>query len=73
MRNEQMIIQVQDMYAHLDQVYDTAGLLRDEFTDIDSITQQAYLKEHCNIIRQKIYELRELRGKFITAIKHIPQ
>ncbi|GEM_PF-5689356 len=61
------------LYDHLMEAYEIAGGLRDSFSGInaDGGENEGQLKEHCNIIRKKIYELRELRGKFKVEINKI--
>lgn len=57
------------LYEHLMEAYELAGSLRDSFSSVEG--NQGALKEHCNTIRGKIYELRELRGKFQSLINSI--
>lgn len=57
--------------GHLSQAYEIAGNLRDEFTDIGENEER--LKDHCNTIRGKIYELRELRSNFSRLINQIEE
>ena len=67
MNVDKIIESTDEMYEHLIKAYEIAGGLRDTFTGV--ATNEGELKEYCNTIRGKIYELRELRGQFKTTIK----
>jgi hypothetical protein len=58
------------LYDHLMEAYEIAGQLRDSFSGIGG-ENESELKEHCNVIRGKIYSIRELRGKFKEEIHKI--
>ena len=66
---EEIQNEVEKLYENLQTAYEHAGSLRDTFTCCGK--NEGQLKEHCNIIRGKIYEMRELRGKFKLLIKEI--
>ena len=69
MNKEEIQAEKDKLYEHLMEAYELAGSLRDSFTNIGENKNE--LKKHCNIIREKIYELRELRGKFQDLINQI--
>jgi hypothetical protein len=70
MKKNRIFEHTDELYDHLMKAYDIAGGLRDVFSEAE--INQGKLKEHCNIIRGKIYELRELRGKFKELINQLP-
>jgi len=66
---EEIQNEVEKLYENLQTAYEEAGNLRDTFTCCGK--NEGQLKEHCNIIRGKIYELRQLRGNFQFLIRNI--
>lgn len=73
---EKILEHTNEMYDHLMEASEIAGSLRDSFSAISngnavSGKLEYQLKEYTNIIRGKIYELREFRGKFKEQIKEI--
>lgn len=73
MEKSEIFEQTDKLYENLLAAYDIAGELRDSFSGLNEKggNNEYQLKEHCNIIRTKIYELRELRGKFKEEINKI--
>ena len=71
MKVEKILEHTDKLYEHLMEAYEIAGDLRDTFSGVE--TNEGKLKEYCNTIRGKIYELRELRGQFKTTIKTLEQ
>lgn len=67
MENKKILKQVDSLYDSLQSAYEEAGSLRDQFTGIGGKREQL-LKEHCNTIRGKIYELRLFRGGFKAIV-----
>lgn len=63
-----MLNQVNAMSKDLLKIYDSAGDLRDYFT---GLKYEAELKEYCNAIRKKLYEIQMIKGDFIQTIKKI--
>lgn len=71
MRKKDIQEQKDQMYTHLADAYEIAGDLRDEFTDIGE--NETALKEHCNVIRMRIDELKDLKGRFQSLINKIKE
>lgn len=71
MNKKEILNDIQSMYEALEKAYDMAGGLRDSFTGVNPEGNEYQLKQHCNIIRGKIYELRELKGHFVNEVKAI--
>lgn len=69
-KQQEIATQLEDLYQHLEIAYDMAGGLRDSFTGIGK--DETQLKEFCNNIRGKIYELRTEKGNFKTFVNFIP-
>ncbi len=67
MKVAQILEHTDKLYDHLMEAYEIAGGLRDTFSGVE--TNEGKLKDYCNNIRGKIYELRELRGEFKSTIK----
>lgn len=61
------------LYINLEQAYEIAGELRDSFTGMEDNLKSGLLKEQCNIIRDQLYKLRELKGKFLRLIDSIEE
>ena len=59
------------MIGLLNDAYDMAEGLRDRFSGL-SPDLAGPLKEFCNQVRGKLYEIRELRGAFRRNINQIP-
>ena len=66
MEGKQILEDKDKLYEHLMAAYELAGGLRDSFSGVD---HSGELKEFCNTIRGKIYDLRELKGPFTQTIK----
>jgi len=68
MKNEKQIIEeIDKMYENLINAYEIAGGLRDTFTGIG--TNEGKLKEYCNLIRGKIYDINQFKYQFKSTIK----
>jgi len=67
MKSEIALKRIDKMYKHLLEAYEIAGGLRDTFTGVE--TNEGKLKEYCNTIRGKIYELREFKDEFKGTIR----
>lgn len=67
MEVEQILEYTDKMYEHLLEAYQIAGDLRDIFSGVE--INEGKLKNYCNIIRGKIYELRESKSQFKETIK----
>ncbi len=63
---EEILEQTDKLYEHLMEAYEIAGGLRDTFSGVE--INEGPLKDYCNSIRGKIYEIRELRGGFKQLI-----
>jgi hypothetical protein len=69
MKVKEILEQTDKMYSLLMEAYEIAGGLRDSFSGISgSDSTEGALKNHCNSIRGKIYEIREMKGSFIQII-----
>lgn len=64
---EKILKSIELMYEQLESAYDLAGGIRDTFSHVEQ--HQGILKEYCNDVRRKIYELREVKGMFNALVK----
>jgi hypothetical protein len=71
MKKSEIIASTETLYSNLMEAYEIAGTLRDVFSGIGN--NEFQLKEFCNEIRQKIYELRKNEGKFFIEINKIEE
>lgn len=68
MEKQDMLNLVNAMSKEILKIYDNAGDLRDYFTGVKNET---VLKEYCNTIRKKLYEIQMIKGDLIQTIKKI--
>lgn len=71
---EQILNDIEKLYALIETAYDLAGNLRDDFSGIKNVgANEQHLKNYCNTFRNKIYELRTLQFAFVNDARQIQE
>jgi len=71
MKKSEIEAYAEKLNEHLMEANEIAELLREVFSSTEPEESQELLKEYCNLIRTKIYEIIIERGKFRRLLNQI--